>query len=444
MTTTRPRPRHAASTSAVIAASSGSRPTKGGLSTRDSRGGLSRSGLQSRSPGSRDHVGLGLFRQPLTNGRLGEFSMTVRWPTGAPRRRPASVVVFAVLLFVPAPVARAGVPVLVLEGSGWGHGVGMAQDGAYWMGRAGTDTSGILRQFYPGTRPARTGGSVRVGVATIPSGEAVLGFPGGGQVRDDATGLKAPPLQVPPGGQVVVGYDGSRYRAELLPGDTSPGPVQELGVTRSTVSGPGTTSITAFPSTTPGPPPSSTIHALRAVPLRGATVVLGATGRRYRGMIEATGLPGAAGLRLVNELDVESYLRGMGEVRDPSWPPASLRAQAIAARTYALRAMSTSGELCDDERCQVYLGQQAEYTAMDRAVAQTQGQVLVYGRALASAVYSSNGGGVSASPEEGFGTTGADYPYLRVAPYLTRDPRLWTVRVALTDAAARFAYPGPL
>ncbi|HKN89296.1 MAG TPA: hypothetical protein VJ622_03365, partial [Acidimicrobiia bacterium] len=106
-------------------------------------------------------------------------------------------------------MARAAGPVLVLEGSGWGHGVGMAQDGAYWMGRAGTDTAGILRQFYPGTRPARTGGSVRVGIATVPSGEAVLGFPGGGEVRDDATGLKAPPLQVPPGGQVVVGYDGS-------------------------------------------------------------------------------------------------------------------------------------------------------------------------------------------------------------------------------------------
>src|SRR5436190_876470 len=84
-------------------------------------------------------------------------------------------------------------------------------------------------------------------------------------------------------------------------------------------------------------------HPLRAVPRRGATVVVRATGRRYRGMMEATGLPGAGGLRLVNELDVESYLRGMGEVRDPSWPPASLRAQAIAARTYALRAMASSG-----------------------------------------------------------------------------------------------------
>ena len=349
--------------------------------------------------------------------------MSVPAPFVNPRRL-AAVVVSAGLVFVPAPAARAAVPVLVLEGSGWGHGVGMAQDGAYWMGRAGTDTSGILRQFYPGTRPARTGGSVRVGVATIPSGEAVLAFPGGGQVRDDATGLTAPPLQVPPGGQVVVGYDGSRYRAELLPGDGS---------------------IAAFPSTATGPP---LVHALRAVPRRGATVVVRATGRRYRGMMEATGLPGAGGLRLVNELDVESYLRGMGEVRDPSWPPAALRAQAIAARTYALRAMASSGEICADERCQVYLGQQAEYPAMDEAVLRTAGQVLTFAGQLASTFYSANGGGVSASPEEGFGPTAVRsptaFPYLRAARYPTGSANPWSVTIALSQVAARLRYPGAL
>src|SRR5207249_7864376 len=215
---------------------------------------------------------------------------------------------------------------------------------------------------------------------------------------------------------------------------------------------PSTTTTTAPPPPGSPPPPGapppaptgpSSTRSLWAVPTGAGVVAVPARGRQYRGVAEAT-TAGATNLRLVNQVDVEQYLRGMGEVRDPKWPPASLRTQAIAARTYALRAMSTSGELCDDERCQVYLGQQAEYAAMDRAVAQTQGQVLVYGRAMASAVYSSNGGGVSASPEEGFGTAGANYPYLRAAPYLTRDPRPWTARVALTDVAARFGYPGPL
>ena len=329
-----------------------------------------------------------------------------------------SVVVFAVLVLVPSPAAQAAVPVLVLEGAGWGHGVGMAQDGAYRMGRAGTDTAGILRQFYPGTRPARTGGSVRVGIATVPSGEALLAFPGGGEVRDDATGVTSSPLQVPPGGQVRVRLDEGRYRIELL-GSTS----------------------------APASPRPSTVHTLRAVPRRGATVAVPATGRRYRGVLEVTGTPGAAGLRLVNELDVESYLRGMGEVRDPTWPPASLRAQAIAARTYALRAMATSGEICADERCQVYLGQQAEYPAMDEAVVRTAGQVLTFDGQLASTFYSANGGGVSATPEEGFGPTAASSPaapYLRAAPYPTGDANPWSVTVALAQVAARLRYPGDL
>jgi stage II sporulation protein D len=176
-------------------------------------------------------------------------------------------------------------------------------------------------------------------------------------------------------------------------------------------------------------------------------VALPAIGRRYRDMVEATGIsPGVATLRLINEVGVEDYLRGMGEVLDPAWPQASLRAQAIAARTYALRAMKTSGEICADQRCQVYLGQQAEYGAMDQAVSQTAGQVVVFGGGLASTVYSANAGGTSASTEEGFGPTVAAsasaFPYLRPGRYLTHDPRPWSVSVALDRVAGRLNYPG--
>ncbi|MGH8973503.1 MAG: SpoIID/LytB domain-containing protein, partial [Acidimicrobiia bacterium] len=341
-------------------------------------------------------------------------------------RRFGSVAAFTLLLAAAIPPAQAVVPAVVLEGSGWGHGVGMAQDGAYWMGRAGIDTAGILGQFYPGTRTARAGGPVRVAVAATRPGDALLAFPGGGEIRDARTGPLAAgfPLRIPPGGQVLVRYDGGRYSAQPLAGAGSPGPPSE-------------------PGTAP-----STPRTLWAIPRPGTTVALPATGHRYRGMIEAVGLPGGPGLRLLNEVDVEAYLRGMGEVRDPSWPPASLRAQAIAARTYALRAMATSGEICADERCQVYLGQQAEYPAMDEAVVRTSGLVLTFAGQLASTVYSANGGGESASREEGFGPAAAgppaDYPYLRAAPYPTRDPDPWSVVVALERVAARLGYPGEL
>jgi len=173
---------------------------------------------------------------------------------------------------------------------------------------------------------------------------------------------------------------------------------------------------------------------LWAFPATGGTVGVPAReARTYRGLIEATAVGGP--LRLVNQLDVETYLKGMAEVRDASWPPAALRVQAIAARTYALRAMKIAGEICDTQRCQVYVGAAAEYGAMNAAVDQTRGQVLTYEGRLISSVYSSNAGGNSASPEEGFGTVNAGAPYLQPGPYLTHDPKPWRVEVALTDVA---------
>jgi SpoIID/LytB domain protein len=169
------------------------------------------------------------------------------------------------------------------------------------------------------------------------------------------------------------------------------------------------------------------------------TIALADRQRRYRGFIDV--VPGGDGFRMVNQLNIEQYLRGMGEVRDPSWPQAALRTQAVAARTYALRAMAAAREICDSQRCQVYLGQQAEYGAMDKAVSATAGQVLLFGRTLASAVYSANAGGHSATREEGFGTTGGEYPYLRAAPYETKNPMPWSVTLNLSDVAARLKRP---
>jgi SpoIID/LytB domain protein len=400
------------------------------------------------------------------------------------------------LVGAPSPTSAA-VPVLVIEGRGFGHGVGMAQDGAYWMGRAGASTNQILGHFYPGTTLGRAGGAVRVAVLTAPGREAVLAFPNGGEVRDGRGGSQGQgfPVRVAPGGQVRVRFDGARYVAEPMQGATvsggaaaapsAPGDASAQRTSTSVAAGNGltlaqepppttttttppliapppdlTTTTTTTPPTPPdqppppgpgepggGPPPGPTPAAvssrpLWAAPAEGGAVAVPGRGRRYRGLIEATGAGGA--LRLVNEVDVEQYLRGMGEVRDPRWPAASLRAQAVAARTYALRAMAVAGELCDTQRCQVYLGADAEYGAMNKAVTDTARQVVTFGRGLASTVYSANGGGFSASREEGFGTTGAGYPYLRPAPYQTQDPLPWTVRVALSDVAARFGYPGQL
>jgi SpoIID/LytB domain protein len=384
------------------------------------------------------------------------------------------VLALATLLFTvvaPVPAAPGAVPVLVIDGKGHGHGVGMAQDGAFWMGKSGATTPQILAQFYPGTKQGKGGGTVRVVVQLAPDGHATVAFPGGGEIRDALDGEQSPgfPVRVGAGEQVALRFDGARYSVGGAGGGNAAAaapmaipmsfhaqvPIDPSSTTTSSTTTPPasttTTSTTAPPesttTTTSAEPTSSdpsSARSLWAVPAGGAaTTGVPARGRQYRGVMEATAQRGP--FRLVNQLDVETYLKGMGEVRNPSWPPASLRAQATAARTYALRAMAANGELCDDTRCQVYIGAQAEYAAMNKAVNDTRGQVVVFGKSLASTVYSSNGGAFSASRQEGFGLPDdAGYSYLRAAPYPTQDPSPWTVRVALTDVAARLAYRGQL
>ena len=396
----------------------------------------------------------------------------------------------AAALLAPAPARAAAVPVLVIEGKGHGHGVGMAQDGAYWMGRQGRSTPQILNHFYPGTTLGRSGGEVRVAVLSGAGSNLVVGFPNGGEIRDVRDGGQSPgfPVRVPAGGSARLRHDGRQYAVEVAGASAMPAAPAPSGgrfitaaaqapPTTAAPAPPSTTTTTAAPGLLPLPggkpllplpslpigtlPPIPTIpvtttpttaapatgtpgratspRGLWAVPAEGGTVSVAARGSRYRGVIQAVV---GDGLRLVNHVDVEQYLRGMGEVRDPGWPAASLRAQAIAARTYALRAMGGGGELCDTQQCQVYLGAQVEYAAMDRAVTATSGQVVLFRKGLASTVYSSNGGGFSASPEEGFGTTSAGYPYLRPAPYPTNDPGPWSLTVSLRDVAARIGYRG--
>ncbi|HUP71188.1 MAG TPA: SpoIID/LytB domain-containing protein [Acidimicrobiales bacterium] len=393
------------------------------------------------------------------------------------RRLLLPVVATVALVFpVPAGGAARPVPVAVLDGRGFGHGVGMAQDGAYWMGRGGSSTTQILNQFYPGTKMGRSGGEVRVGVLTSANREVVVGFPAGGEIRDVRQGGQSPgfPVRLGAGSQARLRFDGRAYSVEILGGGRRPslsgrhvilastgqplpgasttttstlpliGPLPEPTTPTSTPLTP--PSVAPAPPTTAAPAPAAptsrptSARGLWAVPAGGGTVAVPSRSQHYRGVVQATA--GGGPLRLVNHVDVEQYLRGMGEVRDPRWPAASLRAQAIAARTYALRAVAGGGELCDTQQCQVYLGVAAEYGAMDKAVTQTRGQVVMAGKSLAATVYSANGGGSSAATEEGFGTPGGGYPYLRPAPYPTQDPFTWTVKVALRDVGRRLGYRG--
>jgi SpoIID/LytB domain protein len=364
------------------------------------------------------------------------------------------------------------------------------------MADAGAHHEDILAKFYPGTQLSTDlgSGTIRVAVFTSDNGQTTLSFPDGGQIRSSPSGDQAPgfPVSVGPGGQVRISYDGSYHVTPLVTGQAVGLPAMWTASSEAVCGLPLTpacppTTTTRPPSgggggggggngcvllctpTTPPPttaPPSSTTPPSSGPPPSGpgapgpspsgasttssgapvwavpnSTTGVNERGRHYRGLLEATA--GSGPLRLVNQLDVETYLEGMGEVPG-NWPLEAIASQAVVARTYALRAMSFSGELCDYDLCQVYLGADNESQGQNDAVNATRGQVVTYDGQLASTVYSADAGGITASTLEGFGSPDGTYPYLQVVKYDTPDPLPWRSEVALSDLASRFGYPGTL
>lgn len=119
---------------------------------------------------------------------------------------------------------------------------------------------------------------------------------------------------------------------------------------------------------------------------------------------------------LVNQVPIETYLRGVvpHEI-GPGAPYASVVAQTIIARTYALRNLrrfaADDYEICADTHCQVYKGISETVPLADQAIAATKGLVLTYNNELVDALYSASTGGVTS----GFGEiwNGAERPYLK-------------------------------
>ncbi|MGH3369889.1 MAG: SpoIID/LytB domain-containing protein, partial [Nocardioidaceae bacterium] len=117
--------------------------------------------------------------------------------------------------------------------------------------------------------------------------------------------------------------------------------------------------------------------------------------------------------RTVNELPLEAYLRGVVPAESPSsWGGLgggmgmhALRAQAVAARSYAMSQVQSFGRTCDSTACQVYLGRaeqgpggyrDVEQPSTDSAVSETAGQVRFRNGGVARAEYSSSTGGWTA------------------------------------------------
>jgi stage II sporulation protein D len=153
--------------------------------------------------------------------------------------------------------------------------------------------------------------------------------------------------------------------------------------------------------------------------------------KAYRGILTVHHT--TKGIVVVNTLNIDDYLQGVvpcemsatefGEIE-------ALRAQAVAARTYALKNMNRfkdlGFDLDDSPACQVYNGLDAEHPLSTRAVRETQGQAALYHGELIDALYTSTCGGMTENVENVF--PGPAVPYLRGVPCVAEQAEEWTIK----------------
>ncbi len=128
--------------------------------------------------------------------------------------------------------------------------------------------------------------------------------------------------------------------------------------------------------------------------------------REYRGFI--TFIDDNMGLKTINYIDIEQYLKGVVPREIPSSSPSeALKAQAVAARSYAYSSLSKHSRegynLCDTTHCQVYGGFSDENAYTNEAIEQTRAMVVKYDGSIANTVFHSSSGGFLDSSENIWG-----------------------------------------
>jgi len=156
-------------------------------------------------------------------------------------------------------------------------------------------------------------------------------------------------------------------------------------------------------------------------------------GRKYRGVIDV--VPDGNGLTVINVLPLEEYLRGVVPAEiSPAWEMEALKAQAVAARTYALNRMAqATGKAFDlyaSVADQVYYGAGSEDTRTDEAIRATRGMVATYLGEPIVAYYSAGAGGCTADSAEAFGK---EYPYLKPVISNDADSYNWSLEVTAAE-----------
>jgi stage II sporulation protein D len=281
----------------------------------------------------------------------------------------------------------------VVKGRGWGHGVGMSQYGALGLAQHGRGYRRILHHYYSHTRIGHAGSqTIKV---LLGSGSDAVRF----TKARKACGKRLRRER--------------RYRFERSGSD-----VILRRARRGKIANCGRSGIATG----------------------GGSIRIGGKGV-YRGKLKAKISDG--GLLVINPVGLEAYVRGVipNEVSS-SWPKAALRAQAVAARSYAL---ATSGEgdfdVYDDARSQVYGGKGSETERTNRAARRTRGRVVRHRRKVATTYFFSTSGGQTESVQYGFpGSHPVPYlksvpdPYDQASPY-----HRWTARFSQDEIESRLS-----
>jgi stage II sporulation protein D len=263
-----------------------------------------------------------------------------------------------------APAGATAATIFVVKGAGFGHGIGMSQYGAQGYAQHGWSYRRILTHYYSHTS---------IGRASTRNVRVLLRSGGGG---------------------VYVSHISRAGSKRVNPNRRYAARVRGRGIELRGPNG----KRAAFSH---GP--------MRLRGPRGYTRL----GRNYRGAMELRRNGG--GVMAINIVPLDAYVQGVIPGEMPStWRPEALKAQAVAARSYAL-ATDHGGTLFDqysDTRSQVYTGMSAEQRSTNAAARATAGQVVLYRGRVATTYYFSTSGGRTENVENVF--YGSPHtPYLR-------------------------------
>jgi len=292
-----------------------------------------------------------------------------------PRRQLASITIAALAGSVGLATSADAASRMVIKGRGFGHGVGMSQYGAFGYAKNGRGYKEILAHYYQGTALSQLDADQDVRVLLQSS------------------------------------FSGSFSGAAKVSGQRSLDPDATYSVAR--------TSEGVALRTAAGRTIDTYRSPLRVEAPAGGAIRLGGraqngiSGGSYRGAMEFRSGT-FSGLNAINAVTLEDYVRGVVSKESPSsWPIEALKAQAVAARTYAITTDKPGDgfQHYADVRSQVYGGVGAETASTDRAVKETTRQVVTYQGAPIVTYFFSTSGGRTENVENGF--LGAEpKPYL--------------------------------